>query len=287
MKNAQPSLIGMVVLLSIIQTINAAASDTVANPCDTLTKEQSEQKQRMFKALYLYAGCDETLDKCLRKTPVHPSARHMASDICRLVKAGKTDAEIKKAMEERAKSLLPPIHKAKILLDPRTTCGEPSAPVTAVVYACARCPYCKILVLRLYEEVTQGSLKGKVKLVFRPFPIKSHVGSLEGGLAMEAAASASGFWPFLNLLYSRFDQFCPALLSKWAKEVGIDQTAFETAMADPKTKAAVIASKQEGILNKVTATPTVFINNTQYYYDMSEDVIEDVLLEAYETAMLK
>ena len=66
--------------------------------------------------------------------------------------------------------------------------GDPQAPVRVVVYACARCPFCKVLVPGLYQEVTQGKLKGKVRLYFRPFPLKDHPGSSEGGLAMLGAA---------------------------------------------------------------------------------------------------
>ncbi len=259
-----------------------------ADECSSLTSEQKKQQQALYKAIHAYNGCDQTLDKCLEKKPVHFSVQRLSQDICRHIKAKRTDSEIKQSMANRAKSLIPSIKKATVKLDERTIAGDPSAPVTVVMYACARCPYCAKITPRLYKAVTEGSLKGKVKLFFRPFPIKSHEGSIEGGLAMETAASLGYFWPFVNLMYERYEQFCPNLLSTWIeKDLKKDKAAFETTMQDTKTRTALIASKQEGINNKVNSTPTLFINGTEYVYNLSEGVLEGVLEEAYEIATAK
>ena len=36
--------------------------------------------------------------------------------------------------------------------------------MTVVVYACTRCPFCKVVVPALYAAVTDGPLAGKVRL---------------------------------------------------------------------------------------------------------------------------
>lgn len=263
---------------------SVAVTSHAADECASLTPEQTARKQALFKKIHAYDGCDQTLDKCTAMKNPHFSVRHTASDVCRMIKAKKSDDEIELAVSKRAQSLMPPLVKPTIRADSRTLAGSPDAKVSVTIYACARCPFCKVLVPRLYREVTQGSLKGKVNIQFRPFPIKSHEGALEGGLAMEAAASLGKFWPFVNLMYSRYDQFCPKLLSGWAGEAGVDKALFEKTLNDPKTRKAVVSSKQEGIVNKVTATPTLFIDDRQYVYDMSEGVLEDVLEEAYKAA---
>jgi protein-disulfide isomerase len=182
---------------------------------------------------------------------------------------------------------MPSIKKAAVKKDVRTLAGDPNAPITVTVYACTRCPFCKVLVPRLYREVTGGGLNGKVNVVFRPFPIKSHEGALAGGLALEAAATLGQFWPFVNLVYARFDAFCPKLLGDWAAESGMDKAAFEKLLNDPQIRTQVVESKQEGIVNKVIATPTLFVNGIEYVYDMSEGVLEDVLEEAYQDTVSK
>jgi predicted DsbA family dithiol-disulfide isomerase len=100
---------------------------------------------------------------------------------------------------------------------------------------------------------------------------------------MVSAARLGRFWPFVIKMYERFDSFCPKLLSDWAVEAGMDKAAFEKEMADPKNRDALVASKQEGIRNKVEATPTLFIDGRKYVYEAQQEAVVDVLLEEYES----
>lgn len=209
----------------------------------------------------------------------------LADDICRQIAAGKARADVERALERRAQSMLPVTKPVVISLDDATRAGSADAPVTAVVYACSRCPFCRMLVPKLYREVTEGSLKGKVRLYFRPFPLKDHPGSTEGGLAMLSAARLGQFWPFVvHALYGKYDAFCPALLPSWAESAGMDKPAFEKALANPAVRDALVAAKQEGIRNKVTATPTLFIDGRKYVYDLTTEAIVDVLEEAFDAS---
>ena len=76
--------------------------------------------------------------------------------------------------------------------------GSAEAPVTVVIYACARCPYCSKLIPLLYEAVADGALQEDARLAFRIFPIRGHEGSTEAGLGFAAAVAMDGFWPFLR-----------------------------------------------------------------------------------------
>ena len=62
---------------------------------------------------------------------------------------------------------------------------------------------------------------------------------------------------------------------------------FEQAYADPKTRDALVAAKQEGLRNKVSATPTLFIDGRPYQYELNAAAVIDVLEEAYEAAKAK
>ncbi|MBN2358245.1 MAG: thioredoxin domain-containing protein [Deltaproteobacteria bacterium] len=251
-------------------------------PCDALTPEQQQAKQAVFAALHPYDGCDATFEQCLAKKPVSPVVLRLASDICRQVKAGRGKQEIEHGLAKRAQSALAMGKPSAIAIDSGTLAGDPQAPVQVVVYACVRCPYCRVVIPILHREVTEGSLKGKARLYFRQFPLKDHQGSTEGGLALVAASRLGGFWPYMLKIYERYDVYCPKLLPDWAAETGLDKAALEGLVADPKTREFLVASKQEGIRNKVTATPTLFIDGHKYLYDMQSEVIIDVLHEVYE-----
>jgi protein-disulfide isomerase len=250
--------------------------------CDGLPPDRKALARDIFAALHPYDGCDETFARCLAAKPPKPLVLRLAADICRQVKAGDDRKQVERNLAKRAQTMLATGPRVAIALDEATRAGAANAPVTAVVYACARCPFCKVMVAALHKAVTDGPLAGKVRLYLRPFPIKSHADSTEGGLALVSAAKLGRFWPFTLHLYERFDSFCPKLLPDWAEATGMDRKAFEREYADPKTREALVASKQEGLRNKVNATPSIFIDGHPYLYDLTTEAVVDVLQEAYE-----
>jgi protein-disulfide isomerase len=257
-------------------------SQAQTSACDSLPSDRRALVQSLFAHLHPYDGCDETFARCLATRPPSPVVLRLAADICRQAKAGKDAKQIEHALAKRAQTMLPDAPRTSALMDQATRAGAADAPVTLVVYACTRCPLCKEIVPALYAAVTDGPLAGKVRLYVRPFPLKAHPGSSEGGLALLAAAKLDRFWPFTLLLYKRFDGFSAALLPEWAQAAGLDKAAFERIVSDPKTRDELVASKQEGLRNKVDSTPSLFVDGRPYVYELKMESILDVLQEAYE-----
>jgi protein-disulfide isomerase len=248
--------------------------------CDGLPAEKKSLVQALFASLHPYDGCDDTFARCLARRPPSKVVVRLAEDLCRQAKAGKDAKQIEHAFAKRAQSMLPGGPRLTAQLDEATRAGAAEAPVTVVAYACTRCPLCKEIVPALYAAVTDGPLAGKVRLYLRPFPLKSHPGASEGGLALLAAAKLGGFWPFTLLLYRQFDKFTPAILPEWAAKAGLDRAAFERILADPKPRDELVASKQEGLRNKVDSTPSLLIDGRPYLYEVKLEAILDVLQEA-------
>ena len=96
-----------------------------------------------------------------------------------------------------------------------------------------------------------------------------------------SAAKLNRFWPFLLALYDEYGKFSTKKLPNWAEAVGMVRGEFEALMKDPAQRELLVASKQEGLRNRVKATPTVFINGRKYVYEMSIEAIQDVLEEIY------
>ena len=255
--------------------------------CDALPADRKAVMREIFAALHPYDGCDESFARCLAAKPPKPIVLRLASDICRQVKAGDDRQHVERNMAKRARTRLASGPRADIALDEATRAGGAEAPIELVVYACPRCPFCKGMVTSLYQAVTEGPLAGKARLYFRPFPLKTHADSTEGALAMVSAAKLGHFWPFTLALYKNFDRYCPKLLADWAVTAGMDRAAFESAIADPKTREILVAAKQEGVRNKVNATPTIFIDGRQYLYDLSTESVIDVVEEVYEAKTAK
>ncbi len=269
-------------LLFVGMTINPGWALEPASRCGRLTAAQKAEVQAVLASVHPYACCDRTLAECLAQKTVCPLVRRLSEEVCRFAAAGKGKAEISRELSKRAQSMMQGGPLATFDLDNATRAGAPEAPVQLVVYACARCPFCSVLVPVLHHEVTEGGLKGKVHLYFRPFPIKSHPGALEGGLAMLSASRLGRFWPFIIALYRDYHQFCPKLLPEWFARLGGDRGEFERGMSDTSVRAKLGAAKREGVQNQVTATPTLFINGRKYLYEMTPEAVTDVLEEEYE-----
>jgi protein-disulfide isomerase len=247
--------------------------------CDKLQGEQQSRAQELLNRLHPYDCCDDTLAVCLREKPVCSLVQRLAGNICRRVADGQPADKIERALSRRARSMSPEGKQAAIDLDGFPQTGDPAAPVLVVEYACARCPYCAKITPALVRALTQGVLKGKARLVFKPFPIRSHEFSKETGLGFMAAIHMGKFWEFMLYSYAHFDSFCIKKQAEWAEAAGLDKEAFEKLVNDAGLRDMLIKSKKEGLRNGVDATPTFFIDGRQFFGDMDIEELIDVLEE--------
>jgi protein-disulfide isomerase len=272
-----------ILALLLIPVLLGEAAPAPLPECDSLTGPGRELARRIMAESYCYDCCDQTIEKCLRQSPRCKLAVRLGRDICQKVAEGKSREEITGELSRRAKSMIPSLKTAAIEAGGiNTWAGDPGSRVTLVGYLCARCPFCSKITPGIYREVTAGKLKGRVKLLVRPFPIKGHPGSVEGALAMAAAARLGKFWPYLEKLYRNYDVFSPDQLAPWAEETGLPGREFREMMDSPEMIQLVTGSKKEGLKNGVDATPTFFINGKRYYSDYRIDYMVDVLEEEHD-----
>ena len=266
-------------LIATVASVTPSAGWTPA--CDALTSAQKRLAERLLASEYVYDCCDETIARCLMARPTCALAVRLADNVCRRVAQDQDEARIRRALSRRARSMLGSGTHAEVDLSNASMHGSPDAPVTVVVYACARCPYCSRLVPALHRAETAGPLQGDVRLVFRTFPIRGHEGSTEAGLAFVASAAMGRFWEFLLYAYGHFESFSVEVQPDWAAAVGLDPVAFSARLADPATREALVVSKKEGLVNGVEETPTLFINGRRWVGDLEvEEVIDAIEEEA-------
>jgi len=246
--------------------------------CDPLRGTDRQLADRILTSEYLYDCCDNTIVSCLQAHPRCGLAARLADNVCRRVAAGQDETRIRRALSRRARSMMSGGEAAVIDLSGAPTVGAEDAPVTVVIYACARCPYCSRLIPTLYDAVSADGLHEDVRLAFRVFPIRGHEGSTPAGLGFAAASRMGAFWPFMLHAYSHFDDYSEERQLDWAAAVGLDRDAFRGLVADPATREILVTSKKEGLANGVEETPTLFINGRRWVGDL--DAAE--LLDAFE-----
>jgi glutaredoxin len=247
--------------------------------CDALDASRRRAAEAILASEYLWECCDDTISRCLEAEPRSRLATLIADDVCRRVAAGQDADRIRRGLSRRARSMVGGGGRAEIHIDDALAVGPKDAPVTVVVYACARCPYCSRLVPELHTAVTGGELAGTARLAFRIFPIRGHEGSTEAGLGFAAAADMGAFWPFLLHAYSNFDAFTPGLQPQWAAAVGLDPAEFSAHVRDPEIRESVVASKKEGLVNGVTETPTLFLNGRHWVGDLEYEELVSASVE--------
>src|SRR3989475_4200508 len=99
--------------------------------------------------------------------------------------------------------------------------GTADAPVTLVEYGDFECPFCG----RAYPELKRvlRRLKGKIRFVFRHFPLTAeHPHAQHAAEVAEAAAAQGKFWEMHDLLYQRQAGVGDEALVRYARELGLD-----------------------------------------------------------------
>lgn len=274
---------GLLFVAAMLLVPRLAAAQTAT--CDALSGDKKSLATAIMNDQHPYDCCDGTISECL-KTSKCTLPKRLAEHICRMAAAGKDRATIERSLSQRATSMMS-ARPVPIDLSRAERAGEANAPVALTLYLCARCPYCAKLVPQLHKAVTEGSLKGDVKMFAREFPIRSHQGSTEGGMAMVAARRLGKGWRFILHLYSIFDRFDPANLPSCAEQHGMDKAAFTGLLGNAEVRRELVASKKEGVRNRVNATPTLFINGRKYTGDLDYDTVVDVLEEEAERVRAK
>jgi len=130
--------------------------------------------------------------------------------------------------------------------------GDPSAPVTMVEYSDYLCPFCgRHVAETLPTLVDEYILTGKMKLVFRDFPIVSlHPNAPQGHQAAWCVGQedAVAYWAMHEQLFSRQSEWNQVadpsdFLTSVAAEVGADPAVYAACMSSGET----IAQYQKGI----------------------------------------
>ena len=136
--------------------------------------------------------------------------------------------------------------------------GPKDAKVTIVEFSDFECPYCGAA----HDTVEQvmNTYAGKVRLVYRQFPLSFHPHAEKAAEASLCAADQGKFWEYHDVLFKNQKKLEPADLKAHATEVGMDAQKFGQCLESGDKKKAVDADQQAGLAAGVGGTPAFFIN---------------------------
>jgi protein-disulfide isomerase len=138
------------------------------------------------------------------------------------------------------------------------TLGAQNAAVEIVVFSDFECTYCAKSV-PLFKQVLE-TYPGKVKLVYKNFPLGMHKNARNASVAALAAERQGKFWSLHDLLFENYNKLNPKKIRELAEQLGLDMKQFDRDRNDPALLQMINADLQEGQNVGVRGTPTVFIN---------------------------
>jgi protein-disulfide isomerase len=153
--------------------------------------------------------------------------------------------------------------------------GNPNAPITIVEFSDFQCPFCARFFAQTLPQIQQDYIdSGKVKLVFRDFPLESiHANARVASIAGECADDQKMFWQYHDKLFEGQTQWARLSASdatttfkQYASELRLNSADFNSCLDSEKYSNEIAQDFQNGANYGVTGTPAFFIGNDKEGY---------------------
>nr|WP_207456395.1 DsbA family protein [Azospirillum sp. SYSU D00513] len=143
--------------------------------------------------------------------------------------------------------------------------GKADAPVTIIDYSSMTCPHCATFHTDVLPKIKEKYIDtGKVKLVFRDFPLDRVALAAS---AMARCAPEERYFPLLDVLFKSQSQWARAsdptkALSQYGKLAGMQQATIDACIADQTLADGILKFRMQGTdEHKVQSTPTFVLND--------------------------
>ena len=151
----------------------------------------------------------------------------------------------------------------------RPSLGAEDAAVEVVVFEDFECPACKRTAAWMHDAI--DDYDGRVRLVFKQFPLERHENARPAALASVAALRQGKFWELHDAFFAHEEPLDTKAILTIARGLGLDVDRLQRDMADASVEALVDADTQEGKEVDLPGTPTIYVNGVDLGDDLSED----------------
>jgi len=128
-----------------------------------------------------------------------------------------------------------------------------------------QCPFCARHFRETLPQLEKDYIiTGKVKYVFRNFPIESiHPLAFKAAEAANCAGEQGKYWEMHDRLFANQKTLTPPDLSRHAKAIGLDMAQFQPCLDSGAQAAKIRADIQDGVALRVKSTPTFLLIQTE------------------------
>ncbi|MDH7488785.1 MAG: DsbA family protein [Anaerolineae bacterium] len=181
----------------------------------------------------------------------------------------------------RSLAFIPP-RRYEVSLDDDPVKGSPDAPVTIVEFSEFQCPYCGYYSREVFPKIDEAYIKtGKVKYVFRDFPLSFHSNAQKAAEAAGCAGQQGKFWEYHDVLFAHQDALDIPSLKQYAADLGLDTAQFDACLDSGTMAKEVAGDAADGQTYGVSGTPAFFVNgirlNGAQPFEAFQELIEEEL----------
>ena len=244
-------------LVATLLCQTASAADSGSPPGVSLQNLDSDERslfQRIAEEQFCPCGQDRSLADSLQDPKGCPVATRIGVWLVDQIGKGVPQRRITRGLIREVARL-----NARTEFDvakaPRI--GPAQAPVTIVVFSDFECPYCKSVSEPLKSHVKK---KGKVALVYLPYPLQMHDNAESAARAALAAHAQGKFWPMHDLLFEHVDELSPEMYETLAASLKLNMKRFKKDMASSSIADAVEKARAQGDRAGIQGTPAIYVN---------------------------
>lgn len=151
--------------------------------------------------------------------------------------------------------------KVTVSVDDDPVLGDQNAPVTIIEFSDFECPFCKRFFSNTLPQLTREYIDtGKVKLVYRDFPLSFHPNAQKAAEAGECADDQGKFWEMHDKIFENQQAIGIADLKSYAASLGLDTSEFNSCLDSGKHVKEIQKDISDGSKYGASGTPTFFIN---------------------------
>lgn len=136
--------------------------------------------------------------------------------------------------------------------------GDFDAPITLVEFSDFECPFCARHLPTLNRLLNEYD--GKVRLVYKHFPLGFHPNAQKAAEASECAGEQGKFWEYHDKLFENYQDYGLDNFKQWAKDLRLNSAKFNDCLDSGKYAQKVKKDAQEGAQKGVNGTPATFVN---------------------------
>ena len=142
--------------------------------------------------------------------------------------------------------------------------GAANGDIVITEYSDFQCLYCSRIAPAMKKLADAPELKGRIKVVFKHFPLNFHKQAKPAAIAAMAAHQQGKFWEMHDKIFADFKSLSADKLKQWATEIGLDIAKYDAYLASGAGAKIVEEDMKEARAAGLRGTPTVYINGRKY-----------------------